>query len=355
MRKGVLHAFSLKTNRKDEARKFAENMKIVKRCNLRESALKMVDILFPAEHGAQLALADAWSVYIELAKSTGMDGVTGRTMDTRRRVFARFLKWVASRPGVEYVNDVDGSVAAGFAAHLTTEKNRHGKPISAKTRANVIAELSTVCTMLSKASGGISDVWQGLMPRAERGERKEAFTKEQEKAVMAAAEKVGKEWPLACTIARHTGLRYGDVARLGWESIDMAARTISLTPEKTKRHGVTVLLPLADALYAALSAVPKKSRTGYLLPIHAELYGNPSSSAYKKLNFREVLDAAGLGEEFSFHSWRHTFRSRLADAGVDMETAKRLCGHTQDETSRHYDHAAHLKEYRKAIAAAAKI
>jgi integrase len=145
------------------------------------------------------------------------------------------------------------------------------------------------------------------------------------------------------------------VARLTWEQIDMDKRTISVIPQKTARHGVAVVLPMSDAVYAALASTPEESRHGNVLPLHAELYGNPSAAAYKQLNFREVLDAAGIGEGWTFHSWRHTFRSRLADAGVDMETAKRLCGHTQDETSRHYDHAAHLDEYKKAIDAAAKV
>ena len=108
-------------------------------------------------------------------------------------------------------------------------------------------------------------------------------------------------------------------------------------------------------LYAALRAeAAANGAKGHVLPGHAEAYANPNGAAYRKLNFREVLNAAGIGEGWTFHSWRHTFRSRLSEAGVDMETAKRLCGHTQDETSRHYDHAAHIEEYRSAIAAAAK-
>ena len=74
-----------------------------------------------------------------------------------------------------------------------------------------------------------------------------------------------------------------------------------------------------------------------------------------EINFKEVLDAAGVtGDGYTFHSWRHTMRSRLGEAGADMETAKRLLGHTSDAMSLHYDHAEHLDELRAAVEAAEK-
>lgn len=355
MKDGVLHQFSCHTHSKKDALDFASKMKIVRKASGRRDALKLVDIFFPPDAGTagRIPIADAWTRYLDVQKSTGMDNVAPRTMLHRGQVFRRFEKWLKLHPAVVDVEDVDGPVAAMFAAWLAKQKNRKGEPLTAKTRANVIAELSTIFTLLGKVSPSIGDPWNGLMPRATDGKRTNAFTREQEAAVMEAAKKIGKGWHLACLIARHTGLRYGDVANLRWDSIDLEKRIIDTKPIKTMRHGVVVVLPIQQALFDALSAIPEQERAGFVLPNHAELYGDPSEKAYKLLNFREVLDAAGIGEGWTFHSWRHTFRSRLADAGVDMETAKRLCGHTQDETSRHYDHAAHLDEYKKAIDAAA--
>lgn len=356
MRNYTLYRYSCHAKTKKEAKEFVEKMYIVRRAPTRADALKLVDIFFPPESGkGRIPISEAWQTYTEIQKATGLDNIAERTMRHRGQVFRRFKKFLKDKPAVKDVEDVDGPLAAAFAAYLSQQKNRKDKPISAKTRANIIAELSTIWSLLSKVSPAVGDPWKGLMPRANDGGRTEAFTPDQERAVMDAAKKVGKGWPLACVIARHTGLRYGDVARLTWEQIDMGKRTISVIPQKTARHGVAVVLPMSDAVYAALASTPEESRHGNVLPLHAELYGNPSAAAYKQLNFREVLDAAGIGEGWTFHSWRHTFRSRLADAGVDMETAKRLCGHTQDETSRHYDHAAHLDEYKKAIDAAAKV
>ena len=114
---------------------------------------------------------------------------------------------------------------------------------------------------------------------------------------------------------------------------------------------------MVSPLRAALLSERGKSASAgvYVLPLHAQLYGNGSESAYKALNFKEVMDAAGVsGPGYTFHSWRHTMRSRLADAGADIQTAKLLLGHTSDAMSLHYDHAEHLDELRAAVTAAEK-
>jgi integrase len=106
---------------------------------------------------------------------------------------------------------------------------------------------------------------------------------------------------------------------------------------------------LKDALLAA-----EKCRKGdFVLPFHAEMYDVRSGTNHNLLNFREVLNAAGVeGEQYTFHSWRHTLRSRLADSGASIETAKRLLGHSSDEMSLRYDHSAHVDESLAALLAA---
>jgi integrase len=49
--------------------------------------------------------------------------------------------------------------------------------------------------------------------------------------------------------------------------------------------------------------------------------------------FKDVLAKAGIKEGgHTFHSWRHTFRTRLSEAGVSDDLAKRLGGWTEDAT-----------------------
>ena len=164
-------------------------------------------------------------------------------------------------------------------------------------------------------------------------------------------------WQLICLISRHTGLRYGDVATLTWADIDLAAGIIDIRPRKTARHGVRVTIPIERRTLAPALAEARKSATGdgLLFPRHAAAYISTGMGP-KGSRFAQILEQAKLKPKdgYSFHSWRHTFRTRLAEAGVSTETAMRLCGHTNARSSATYDHADHLDELAAAIAAAAK-
>ena len=54
--------------------------------------------------------------------------------------------------------------------------------------------------------------------------------------------------------------------------------------------------------------------------------------------FEKSLERAGIGD-FSFaHDLRHTFASRLAQAGVDPYTVQKLMGHKSFSTTQRYAH-----------------
>lgn len=85
-----------------------------------------------------------------------------------------------------------------------------------------------------------------------------------------------------------------------------------------------------------------------VLPIHAKVYPRTHASNGPGL-FSKILTAAKVGEGYTFHSWRHTFRTRLSEAGVSDDLAKRLGGWTEDATAARYDHAERVEELRAAI------
>ena len=78
--------------------------------------------------------------------------------------------------------------------------------------------------------------------------------------------------------------------------------------------------------------------------------GPAQKQEQKKYPYKKVLDAAGITDpSITFHSWRHTFRTRLAEAGVSDDLAKRLGGWTNDKIIERYDHADKTDEIRRAI------
>lgn len=284
-----------------------------------------------------LALSSMWTIYQDWCKGKGK--VVAKLTETNRRgVMERFVTWAVGR-GLSDASDVTVAVARDFVMLLRGEGRAN------KTLRTYCQYLSGIWKAVGQMVGRLENPWLAACPDPDgSGEVREAFTHEQEAAVLKAAKKVGHGWWLASVISRWTGLRYGDVATLEWSSVDLAQRVIELRPSKTRKHGVSVMLPIADDLLAGLSTVPRGKREGFVLPGHAMAYPKPL-----EVPFSEVLKAAKVEGSFTFHSWRHTFRTRLAEAGVSDEVARRLGGWTNLKMAAHYDHASHLAEMREAI------
>lgn len=319
------------------------------------------------ERPAGTGLAAAWQIYQDTLTTAGLADVAPDTLRKRAGHLAAFVAWCErERPIVRDVQDVDGPTAAAYAAALAAQG------LSAKTRQTHLADLSHVWRILAKSLPGVSDPWANLRPRNTESQRHPAFTREEEARVMAAARDRGDGWPLMCLIARHTGLRYGDVATLTWGVaadainaeklengvVDVTANLIVVEPRKTARHGVRAVIPIErHALAPALAEARRSAPRGAvdIFPRHARTY-RTIGQAPKDSRFGDILVRAGTdpSDGFSFHSWRHTFRTRLAEAGVSTELAMRLCGHTTAAMSAHYDHDAHLAELARAIDAQAE-
>ena len=75
-----------------------------------------------------------------------------------------------------------------------------------------------------------------------------------------------------------------------------------------------------------LKEAPKKANAEKPAPITFFGYTRPFApfGAFGRTGaFAEVLNAAKLdGKGYTFHSWRHTFRTRLSEAGVSDDLAR---------------------------------
>ena len=312
----------------------------------RDRLVATIDALMGGQR-VGLPLTGVWDAYHGWLDRSGK-GLADSTVMQRRRVLARFVKWAGvSWPAAAVAGAVDRSCANGYAEYLAK------RGVSSKTRRNDIADLGTVWEGLRRVRDDVTvNPWPLVLPAAE-SERIAAFTAAEEEAVMKAADAAGHGWGLASRISRFTGLRYGDVARLCWAQVDFERNAIRLRPGKTARHGIGVVLPLCSELREALSAARGGATGDDVLPEHAVCYPRPEKGVPGA--FSKVLKAAAVDGRHTFHSWRHTFRTRLAEAGVSDELAKRLGGWTVDKTALRYDHDGRLAELAAAVEAGAKI
>jgi integrase/recombinase XerD len=180
--------------------------------------------------------------------------------------------------------------------------------------------------------------------------KRQTFTIEQVRAVLAAAEKAGeREWYGAILVGFYTGQRLRDVTNLRWSNIDLAAGVLRLTQQKTKRSVTQPLHPDLQDWLLTLSA-PDNDRE----PLFPKLTGRRTGGRYGLSGrFTALMEAAGIvsplardGSEgkgrklsaLSFHSLRHTFTSNLANGGVASEIRQELTGHSSEDTHRLYTH-----------------
>lgn len=282
-----------------------------------------------------LPLSSVWLVYEDWMRGKAKI-VSPKTISERKAVLARFIEFATPKKVID-ITDVSVSIARQYVATALAGKAN-------KTVRNVVQNLATIWEACSQVQPGIHNPWKAACPDNDgSGRRRDHFTEEERVRIFAACKEVGHEWYGTSLVACYTGLRYGDVAKLEWKSVDLEAGIIRVTPSKTKRHGTRVVLPIAAPLVAFLQSLPNKE--GFVFPEHAVAYRTNNVQP----PFAEVLKIAGVVGYHDFHSWRHTFRSMLAAAGVSDETARRMGGWTNLTMAAHYDHDPHLDEMREAV------
>ena len=262
---------------------------------------------------------------------------TRRVVNQRLRAFAT---WAAAEwPMAHGVRDVDRVCAQAYAAHLAKSG------LASKSVRNSLGDLVTAWNDLKRAHDGLENPWPLAMPAPGEEGRGEVFTPEEAERIYRAGDADGHGWGLAARIAACTGLRMGDVLTLRHEDIQDGA--IVTDPNKTKRWKIRVCLPLPREVAAMIPP-----GDGYILPELAESYRPGYELCYP---FRRVMEAAGVdAEKYTFHSFRHYFRTRLAAAGVSDDVAMRLGGWTQRNTAARYDHDDHREQLADAISRAWK-
>ncbi len=287
-----------------------------------------------------VSLANASRRY-EAVLAAGGDAPSRGVLSAKRNSVRRFLRWRdANWPACATVGEVTRSVAGAFAASLGAERS-----LADKTKRECLSDLGRVWNVLMRIDETIRENPWRLFHRAVRVQKDgAAFTPDEVTRIFAACGE--GEWRTACAVALWTGLRFGDVCRLRWEDVDWDERVVRVVPSKTRRHAIAVTIPMSSGLEAELSRVRREH--GAVCPLLAASYPHPERSEAGA--FSAVLKRAGVVGR-RFHDFRHTFASRLADAGVGTEVIKRLGGWNVTATALRYQHSERLGELREAIRA----
>lgn len=298
----------------------------------RARARAIVDAMTPDE-SLRLDEVAAW-----YAMTAEAEHATPSRLEMQKRMSAvgKAVAWMKANTRASCADDVSDELAWQYACFF--EKSRQ---CAVKTRNAQVGMLHAVWETLIRHGKAASNPWK----RA-RGARQvdqeahgRAFSDDEVARILEASREVGCEWEGVVTVALYTGLRKRDVETLRWEDVDLAAGVIRKTPGKTARRGIRVAIPMHREVRRVIEAA---SRVGeFVFPWRA---AHPNGQRPKPGDrfFAEVLAKAGIeakdGERISFHCLRHTFVTRLAEAGVAQDVRMRLAGHTNAATSNAYTH-----------------
>jgi integrase/recombinase XerD len=281
-------------------------------------------------------------------------GFTVKTVKKYLNALSTFRIFSAKR-GVTYVTDVTPKHVARWISHLMHAEELDASTVVPKVRI-VMAELKAYGVNIKLADRDLPTIVQ---------REREIYTVEQIEQLLAAC--TLQEYEMVQTFLQ-TGLRYREVAFLGWSDIDPVACTIRVTAKRAfgfvpkTYHERTV--PIPRSLVELLQA-----RGERLASDGAGLtFGTPrgwrgaGGKADKKMldKLKMIALRAGLncghcigsykGEpvtcvthaccrRWGLHKFRHTYATSMLRDHVDIVTVSKWLGHKDLDTTRIYLHA----------------
>ncbi|HSL54169.1 MAG TPA: site-specific integrase, partial [Pyrinomonadaceae bacterium] len=143
-------------------------------------------------------------------------------------------------------------------------------------------------------------------------------------------------YPLVA-LALGTGMRRGELLNLSWPHVDFLRGVIHVVNTKTARDRI---IPMSQRVREVLIE-QRKTQKGDLVFASRRIAKRRAGEGLvdvKKAFVAACIDA-GI-EDFHFHDLRHTFATRLGDAGCNATTIARLLGHSNIQMSMWYTHAS---------------
>ena len=273
--------------------------------------------------------------------------VAGLISESRKTVNEWFEEYVDAykvNAGRKTLQDFRSMYRCAVAPYLGAKQLRQVKAIDCQRVMNSMAGKSL--SYIKQVRGMMRSLFQAAvdnellnknpvvnlrLPDAESGERR-ALTELERSAFLDAAAKCGDQG-LFFLVMYHCGLRPSEVARIRGEHIDYEHRLLRVQGTKTKAAVRTV--PIPDGL-----ELPR--REGYLFLTRWK--DKPGETARRqwwakvKAEMEKQLDEP-VDEELTPYCLRHDYCTRLQEAGVPIDVARRLMGHSNiSVTSKIYTH-----------------
>jgi integrase len=244
------------------------------------------------------------------------------------------------------LDSIDESLIEAFVQHRRAQVSRAGANRKKRRRARPkrLVTLATVNRALAALRRllRLAYEWHVIdrVPRVRllSGERNREFilTHAQERLYLESAPQPLED---VATLILDTGLRIGEALALGWTEIHLepaaGAKFGYLHVREGKSRFARRNTPLTARVKTMLEGRRARSNSPW---VFADGEGSPMLSSSLDHLHRKLRQTLKMPVEFVLHSLRHTYGTRLGEAGADAFTIMRLMGHSSVTISQRYVH-----------------
>ena len=296
-----------------------------------------------------IKLSKAWELFLET--STRPDSGPA-TLNGYRRFFLRFTQWLAKNyPIIQDIGKITEEIAIEYADSIWAQG------VSGTTFNNHMQAIKLIFKHLQKKAGLDENPFHSIGRKVENKISRKEFSEAQVLKILNSFKdpklilKDKEEMEVLFHLGAWTGLRLIDCVLMKWENVNLERNIIFCEPHKTKRVKRTVNVPIHPLLREQLNKALEWNNAEYVMPKLAHRYLGPSSpisaEAATVLKFigLEISKEAQKGQRrikktnvYGFHSFRHSFVSFCAKAGVPMPVVQSIVGHGSPAVTRHYVH-----------------
>jgi len=136
-----------------------------------------------------------------------------------------------------------------------------------------------------------------------------------------------------------TGMRFGEVASLNWGSINLEQGVVRIMNGKGDKSRT---VPLTGRAMDLLTTLEPRKNNELVFPS-----ANGTRHLQVPKSFKVAVAESGLNDgvvdrknRFGFHGLRHTYASRLVQAGTSLSVVQQLLGHSTPTMTARYAHLA---------------
>jgi integrase len=362
---------------KRDAERYADKMKSVLSVENKEQLLAEVAIAKKLKSKLTLPLDKLWETYLQMPTRPD-SGKT--TLQGYLNILTYFLTWLNDKhPDITQAGMITPEVGAEYFAYLTETG------VSGRTFNSYRQCLTMVFKHILKKAGLEENPFAEVPRHASDTVSRKEFSAEQVKQIFDCFEegfwydsettvltkekkrirkKVHREYVpmfkdqmrLLIALACWTGCRGEDAATMTWDNVDLKMDIIRFAPKKTiRRTNHEVELPIHPMLHKFLEEAKQWKRnvggTAYILPdVAIRFQHNPTGvrkDVQKIIHLATGLEISNgntnkrriyAASSYSLHSFRHTFVSFCANAGVPLAVVAEIVGHESPSMTKHYTH-----------------